>query len=255
MSLGNLKKNWETFGRSDPLWAILTHEGKDKNRWAEDEFFQTGQDEINKVIRSLKKSGWDQARQGKMALDFGCGVGRNTLALAGYFSEVKGVDIAAPMITLARRYAKKKHQQVKYFLNTKNDLELFRARKFNFIYTNITLQHMDQKYIKNYLLEFLRVLKPGGFLLFQLPSEYITPPKARLRTKIRGLILKIYPNAINDFLGLITKIKKEPLMEIHVFPRKKLEKLIRKNGGQILSVKSDHQVGPKIKSFWYLVTK
>jgi SAM-dependent methyltransferase len=48
---------------------------------------------------------------------------------------------------------------------------LFHDDFFDFIYTNIVLQHMRPEYSKAYLKEFLRVLSPGGLLVFQLPTE------------------------------------------------------------------------------------
>ena len=41
------------------------------------------------------------------------------------------------------------------------------------VYSNIVLQHIHPHYSKQYLKEFLRVLKPGGMLVFQLPSEVV----------------------------------------------------------------------------------
>lgn len=42
----------------------------------------------------------------KHALDFGCGVGRLTQALAAHFDEVTGVDISPSMIKLAKKYSR-----------------------------------------------------------------------------------------------------------------------------------------------------
>ncbi len=41
------------------------------------------------------------------ALDFGCGVGRLTQALADYFNEVAGVDVSPTMVNKALEYNKK----------------------------------------------------------------------------------------------------------------------------------------------------
>ena len=44
----------------------------------------------------------------------------------------------------------------------------------------IVLQHMEPRYAKAYVAEFLRVLRPGGVALFQLPSKSIAPLPAAL---------------------------------------------------------------------------
>lgn len=56
----------------------------------------TGIEEINSIIKYLK--GLPVEISYKRALDFGCGAGRLTQALAGYFEEVCGIDIAPSMI-------------------------------------------------------------------------------------------------------------------------------------------------------------
>ena len=51
MRLSGLRRHWNEFGRSDPLWAILTAPDKKGNRWSVDEFLQTGRDEIAALDR------------------------------------------------------------------------------------------------------------------------------------------------------------------------------------------------------------
>src|SRR5689334_2315806 len=101
MRLSGLRRHWDQYGKSDPLWAILTAPDKKGNRWSVEEFLQTGRDEVAGLIAYLDERGLTSRRQS--ALDFGCGAGRLTHALATYFEHVIGVDIAPSMIEVARR--------------------------------------------------------------------------------------------------------------------------------------------------------
>ncbi|MBD1905968.1 class I SAM-dependent methyltransferase [Funiculus sociatus GB2-A5] len=168
MELEELKRNWNEFGRRDPLWAILTNPTKKGNKWEPDEFFKTGEEEIESVINYINSLGIAYSR--KKALDFGCGVGRLTQALFHYFDEACGIDIAPSMIELARKY-NRYGDKCQYYVNESDDLRLFKDNSFNFIYSKIVLQHIRPEYSKNYIKEFLRILTPGGLMVFQIPSE------------------------------------------------------------------------------------
>src|SRR5689334_495304 len=90
---------WEDWARADPYWAILSDPTRKGGKWDLDEFYRSGVDEIGFVLRQL------EARQLKVArgraLDFGCGAGRLSQALAGEFEHVDGVDISETMVRLA----------------------------------------------------------------------------------------------------------------------------------------------------------
>jgi len=168
MDLKELQRNWDELGKADPLWAILSSPEKLGGKWGLREFFRTGQEEIARVMQDidLLRIPLPQAR----ALDFGCGVGRLTQALCQYFEECCGVDIAPSMIKLAEGY-NRYGSRCRYYLYAANDLRLFGDGSFDFVYTNIVLQHMRPEYSKSYIKEFLRILRPGGVLIFQIPSE------------------------------------------------------------------------------------
>ncbi|HEY0455673.1 MAG TPA: methyltransferase domain-containing protein, partial [Verrucomicrobiae bacterium] len=169
-NLSDVEKNWNEFGKRDPLWAILTDEKRKNGRWDVNEFFALGQGEIKGVISYLDSLKFPY-RRGK-ALDFGCGVGRLTQALAQYFEECHGVDIASSMIDQARSY-NKFGARCQYHLNKATDLKLFANNSFDFIYSNIVLQHNQPENSRKFIREFLRLLAPGGILLFQIPSHPI----------------------------------------------------------------------------------
>jgi len=187
MNIRELQKNWDEFGKIDPLWAILTWPDKKGRKWQLEEFFLTGIKTIKLIMESIESLGINIRR--RRALDFGCGVGRLTQALAHYFDEVYGVDIAPSMIKLAKNY---NHygDKCKYYLNEKDNLELFSDNYFDFIITLLTLQHMEPRYFKKYIKEFLRILAPNGLLIFQLPSEM--PWQSSLKQKIKHLMPEFF---------------------------------------------------------------
>ncbi len=146
------------------MWVVLTVPEKKGGKWTAEEFFQDGREEIRRVVKELEDAGI--AFQPGKALDFGCGLGRLTQALANYFSSVDGVDISASMIEKARAF-NQAPEKVRYHLNLKADLSAFPSATYDFIYTRICLQHIPAQYQLSYISEFMRLLKPGGVAHFQ----------------------------------------------------------------------------------------
>jgi SAM-dependent methyltransferase len=175
MELAELQKHWHEFGKIDPLWAILADPSKRGGQWDPAEFFHTGEQDIDALLRRASQLGLP--RQRRRALDFGCGVGRLTQALCRHFDEGDGIDIAPSMIELANRH--NRHPgRCRYHLNASDDLRRFSDGSFDLVYTTLVLQHMQPRYSRAYVQEFLRVLAPGGLLVFQLPCERVVAPLA-----------------------------------------------------------------------------
>jgi ubiquinone/menaquinone biosynthesis C-methylase UbiE len=157
MNLKELQKHWHKFGKQDPLWAIITSPDKKGGKWKPDEFFDSGKTHVNGVMAYLNAKGIRIQR--KRALDFGCGAGRVTQALADHFDEVCGVDIAPSMVKLARKY-NRHGDRCRHYVNDADDLKLFSSNSFDFVHTIIVLQHMLPAYATAYIKEFVRVLAP-----------------------------------------------------------------------------------------------
>jgi SAM-dependent methyltransferase len=168
MDLQGVQENWNEFGRRDPLWAILTDPRLKGNRWDPVEFFRTGRQGVAAVLEILDSLRLRFSRW--RALDFGCGVGRLTQALCSHFHFCCGIDIAESMIALANQY-NQYPARCRYFVNAADNLRLFEDDSFDFVLTLIVLQHMQPRYSKQFIREFVRVLAPGGVLVFQIPSE------------------------------------------------------------------------------------
>jgi 2-polyprenyl-3-methyl-5-hydroxy-6-metoxy-1,4-benzoquinol methylase len=164
MNVQDMVDNWNAWGTQDPMFAILTDPDKDHGRWKEEEFFATGAEQVGRRLNWLRTSGIEVQRG--RALDFGCGIGRLTNALASHFGEVYGVDISASMVERARQVCRFPNQ-IKYFQNSAPDLRSFKDGNYDFIYSELVLQHIPPRYQLLYIGEFLRLLSPQGVALFQ----------------------------------------------------------------------------------------
>ncbi|MEM1319721.1 MAG: class I SAM-dependent methyltransferase [Bacteroidota bacterium] len=242
MNLNDLQRNWDQFGKEDPFWAIITRPEMKGNKWEEEAFFATGQGRARKVTKKINRLLPNFRFQS--ALDFGCGVGRITQALADHFEAANGVDIAPSMIKLAKELNKKSNCH--YFLNEKNDLSLFKAEQFDLVFSVITLQHMQPRYAKNYLAEFLRVLKKGGMLIFQIPSK---PDQGTLNyhNALGKLQSSTAPSAPSE--------NTQPVMEMYWIPIGEVVNLLTAQGGQILRIEKDNAAGEDWDSYTYYVGK
>lgn len=207
-----------------------------------------------------------ELRHGR-ALDFGCGVGRLTQALCLHFDECHGVDIAPSMIEAARafnRHGDKCH----YHLNEADNLQMFADDQFDFIYTVIVLQHMQPAYSRRYLQEFMRILAPGGLLVFQLPAELIpvssvpppssTLPSPSFRQRVQqwyGRIRQRPSPSQPPLPPLLTEEPFQPRMEMHAVPKDAVLALLSPAGGMVKEIRQDNWAGPAWISYTYYVVK
>lgn len=240
MNLSTDQKYWDQQARTDPMWAILTDPEKRGRRWDPEEFFSSGVQEIAIVMERAARLGLPASR--RRALDFGCGVGRLTQPLADHFEEVRGVDISPIMLEHARQF-NRKGERCQYVWNSAPDLRIFSDGYFDFVYSRITLQHIPPRRVQSYLKEFLRVLSPGGLVMFQLPSRSVSPYRgmaARMANRVaRTLNLMQAPVAM--YMNGISRERVIALLELH--------------GGKVLEVEANGDAGPQYESYLYAVTQ
>ena len=167
--LADVREVWEDHARSDPLWAILSEPDKRGGRWELDAFLEEGRSEISRVMERVQR--FEPGLTRGRAVDFGCGIGRLSQPLAEYFAEVIGVDISPTMIGIAQRLDRSAGR-VRYVENNSHDLTLIADTSVDFVYCNIVLQHVGTDLARAYLAEFFRITRPGGLIVFQMPSHY-----------------------------------------------------------------------------------
>jgi SAM-dependent methyltransferase len=187
MSFFSTLQNWEYLAKKDPLWAILSDPAKKDGRWKLDEFFASGEREISNVLRYLERERV-QPIDFSVAVDFGCGVGRLSRALATRFDRVLAIDAAPTMIAEAKRLNSDR-PNIEFVLNQEPRLARLADASVSFVYTTLVLQHITYPESLAYVGELLRVLKPGGVAMFQTPTLDRTPLPARLvRAAVRRVV-------------------------------------------------------------------
>ena len=94
-------RDWDDLALVDPFWAVLAADDKRGGGWELSEFLSTGEADVEQILATAAELG--RPTRHERALDFGCGVGRLTRALARRFDEAVGIDVSERMLEQARR--------------------------------------------------------------------------------------------------------------------------------------------------------
>jgi ubiquinone/menaquinone biosynthesis C-methylase UbiE len=158
-------EEWRAWGELDPLYGVAAIPGRGKyeaNPWTDDSFYELGATDWN-----LFRPKWEQygVRRGS-CVEIGCGAGRLTAHLAGYFHSVHGLDVSAGMIEYARA-----HVPANVFLHVTNGLEIpLPDGSADAVFSTHVLQHLSTvDAAAVYIREMYRILLPGGSTMLHVP--------------------------------------------------------------------------------------
>jgi len=98
----NSNIEWKQWGKFDPLYAVSSWDGKQKDGpkpWTDNEFYSLGASDWADFYDHWKRYGF----QGGHCLEIGCGAGRITRHLANSFQMVTALDVSENMMQYAFR--------------------------------------------------------------------------------------------------------------------------------------------------------
>lgn len=127
-------EDWKRYGEFEPYYGVLTHERflrANLTPESLEEFWNSGRRDIERTWHELSRLFGE--RQPQLALDFGCGVGRLTRAMAEIAGNAVGIDVSPQMIAEGRSHAPSNVQLV---------TELTGDEKFDWINSYIVFQHI-----------------------------------------------------------------------------------------------------------------
>ena len=232
MNLEIVRDIWERKAKATPVASMLSADLCHVTSVSE--LFEYSQRDIDNQMQHVRTLAVDLPH--KRALDFGCGLGRTTQALARHFDEVDGIDIAPSFIELAKKY-NRHADRCRYHVNERDDLGMFSENCFDLIWCYGVFQVLEPRYCASYIREFFRVLAPGGLVVFHQTT--------RPGVTFKGLILRTVPKTLRNLY-----YKRRYGFEVHGMSRRSVIDLIRSSGGTLLQVEHERQTpGPNWLSF------
>jgi SAM-dependent methyltransferase len=244
VDLATQRRDWEDLSRLDPLWAVLSEPSKRFGGWSPEEFLESGERDVESFLKVCGRHGLPRSH--RRALDFGCGAGRLTRALSYRFESCVGVDIAQHMIDVARDLNRDR-PGCEFLLNADADLARFEDASFDFVVSHIVLQHVPGRdAILRYIDDFVRVLRPGGALVFQLPSS--VPVWARLHLSRRLYLILRRLGVSAD--TLYTRLRLQP-MHMSFLASDVVSRRLEDGGAQVIELVTASEPNGLVSAGYY----
>ncbi len=222
----NPSQDWIKLGELDPYFGVLSddkYKTSNMNTQSKDFFYESGQNHISK-IKVIVDEHFPSMRYG-MALDFGCGVGRITLALAQKFSNVVGVDVSQAMLREARTESTDRGIKNVDYVCSENAFKL-EKNKFDFVHTYIVLQHIPPVYGYRYIEQMIDALRTDGVGAIHFTYGVGKNP---LKTKMKNIIKNVI---LFRLIGNIIAGRKwnYPAMQMNHYDIVRILEILRKRG-------------------------
>jgi len=133
-------------------------------------------------------------------LEIGCGAGTMTSYLSSFGHDVIGTDVSKELLN----YAKKTHQKCTFKFMSGNKID-FPDNSFDRVVSFDVLEHIPDTNM--HLSEVYRILKPGGYYLFQTPNKLTNLPYCIVKDKSLTK-WKTYHGSLQTKKSLIKKLSK-----------------------------------------------
>jgi ubiquinone/menaquinone biosynthesis C-methylase UbiE len=174
--------------------------------------------------------------QGQQVLDLGCGTGTLTLRAARRGAKVKGIDVNAQMLEIARRRVHEAglSKNVDLFEMGVSELDREKADSYDAVMSGLCFSELSEDELRYTLKHVRRILRPGGLLLVTdevrprtlagrlvhslaraplvavtyLVTQKTTHPIDRLPEKVAGSgfsILSVEGNVLGTLLNLVAR--------------------------------------------------
>lgn len=167
--MSNTDVAWEEWGKSDPYFGVLSvpqFRGADCD--TAKGFFESGAAFIGDRLEAARVA-FGPLRHDR-ALDFGCGVGRLLIPLAGRFTEAVGVDISQAMRSECRRNLNRRTIANARLIQSDDELSET-VGSFDFVNSQIVLQHIPVNRGYRIIERLLGVVAAGGVISLQFTVD------------------------------------------------------------------------------------
>jgi len=232
--IAKIKAAWSHLGQTKPHFSVLTQKQflpQNLNGSIQD-FWASGEAEAAVLEQILSRHDCRQL-SAMTCVEYGCGVGRVTGALARRFARVHAYDISQSHLLLAeQRIEEVSAHNVE--LHLCSDAALEQLCECDVFYSRIVFQHNPPPLMKQLITKALSALAQDGIAVFQIPTY---SPNYRFR--------------IMEWLE-----EDHPLdMQMHCLPQEIIFKIVAEANCIALEVIQDHSTGGHDTSNVFVVRK
>lgn len=184
MNAADSEHYWDERARENALYFVDNEVGYDDPDT--EAFWQRGEDVVERILSLVGLAiGADES-----VLDIGCGVGRLTRPLAARARHVYAIDVSREMLSLAEQY-NPDLRNVTWLHGDGRGLGVIRSASVDGCFSHVVFQHIpDPALTLEYVREMGRVLRAGGWTLFQVSTDpkVHRGPRQGLRTRLKDLV-------------------------------------------------------------------
>ncbi|WP_368517916.1 class I SAM-dependent methyltransferase [Rhizobium sp.] len=225
---------WSEIGTQAPHWSVLS-----LDKYAPDlleqnlaEFYESGVGDLY-LVRDLLRRMNRSPNDFNTILEFGCGVGRATAALATAFKHVIALDISAPHIELAKKHVASSGANNVEFIQVTSE-NVMPGRGFDLWYSRLVLQHNPPPVTLSVLEKAFSGLPPHGVAI------------VHVRTHQDGYSFKVA-----DYLKGGSKLD----MEMHSTPQNSILELADRTGCRLFELHEEPGHIDNVTSIFVFVKK
>jgi len=217
---------WQKLGEVAPYHSVLVaEEYRPENLTADhlDRFFDSGRRHVAELMEWVR-----QLRPGftpRTTIDFGCGVGRLAIPLAGVSGQVLAVDVSEAMLEEARRNCRNAGVENVRFLTT-SELGGLEPGSANFVHSFIVLQHIEPSEGHPLIERLVALLEEGGIGALHVTFHDDRPLLPRMLSWIRNHV----PGAAALQNLLRGRPPGEAVMQMHTYRLDRIFRLLHDRG-------------------------
>jgi SAM-dependent methyltransferase len=227
----NTDVDWEKWAQTDPYFGVISDPKFHKSDLSENlgEFWRTGEDQIDGLVRDYERVFGPLARG--RALDLGCGVGRLSQPLSRRFANVVGIDVSPSMLAESRKNAESNGITNAEFRPI--DAEFADPQStFDFVVSIFVLQHVPVDRGLVIFEQLLGKIRPGGGCYVQFSISRKVPMLKRSAYWIRDNV----PGA-NQIMNLVVGLPvRQPGMQMNSYPVERIFLILQRAGMHNVSV-------------------
>ena len=219
-------EDWKRLGETNPYYGVLSdprYQGQRLSSELQEKFFRSGERHVDLLLGVLADSFGEPPR--RRAVDFGCGVGRISQALAARFETVVGLDISPAMLAEARRNAADRSLANLHY-ESSLAADVLTPRSFDLVHSYIVLQHIPVHVGEPIIRRLIDAVAPGGVGALHMT---ITPARDRLKPALANMVKR---NRLLRIAGNVARRRRwdSPAMEMNLYRPERIIEMLAHSG-------------------------